>query len=140
MEHRITHACGHEQDHHIPGFAAQQERKARWLRTTACRACFRAGKRAEGAEAEASDAAVVAPLVMVDLTGSERQVGWASGIRAGRIATLVRERGLAEVSGHPCLAIDAAKWWIDHRTLADDALLARAEALLGGAALFPKAA
>ena len=41
MDHRITHTCGHEQTHFIAGFASQQERKATWLRTTVCGACYR---------------------------------------------------------------------------------------------------
>ena len=40
MDHRITHTCGHEQTHFIAGFASQQERKATWLRTTVCGACY----------------------------------------------------------------------------------------------------
>ena len=45
MDHRITHTCGHEQTHFIAGFASQQERKATWLRTTVCGACYRKQRR-----------------------------------------------------------------------------------------------
>ena len=47
MEQQIVHACGHEQVHVIYGFNSQVARKARWLRTTKCRACFVADKKAE---------------------------------------------------------------------------------------------
>lgn len=59
MEHRIVHACGHEQAHVIYDFDAQVARKARWLRTTLCRACFIADKQAEQAKEAAGNPAAI---------------------------------------------------------------------------------
>jgi hypothetical protein len=53
MEQRIIHACGPEQTHHLTGFESQQQRKAKWLKTTTCRDCFVTEKRAEEVAAAA---------------------------------------------------------------------------------------
>ena len=125
MEQRITHACGHEQVHYLAGFPSQQERKARWLGTTTCRTCFAAAKRSEQADAAARDTATIAHLTLPALLGSERQVGWATTIRASRLAVIVAEQG-ADASQHACLEVTDAKWWIDHRDLPDADLIAKA--------------
>lgn len=127
MEQLITHACGHEQAHSLTGFASQQERKARWLRTTTCRTCFIAEKRSEQADAAAQDSAAVAHLDLPALTGSERETAWASTIRAKRLATVVASTaGGAENDHRSYLLVADAKWWIDHRDLPDTDLLAKA--------------
>lgn len=120
MEQLITHACGHEQAHHLTGYASQQECKARWLRTTTCRACFIAGRKTEQAEAAQRDSAAIAHLDLPALVGSDRQIGWATTIRAGRMAALVTAPINGDGDGlQRCAAITEAKWWIDHRDLSD---------------------
>ena len=127
MEQLITHACGHEQAHYLTGFASQQERKVRWLQTTTCRPCYIAGKKAEQAEAAHQNDAAIAHLDLPALVGSERQVGWATTIRAGRLATLVATPVTGETKAlRYCIAITDAKWWIDHRDLSDADLAAKA--------------
>lgn len=127
MEQLITHACGHEQAHYLTGFASQQERKARWLQTTTCRPCYIAGKKAEQAEAAHQNDAAIVHLDLPALVGSERQVGWATTIRAGRLATLVAKPVTCETEAlRHCIALTDAKWWIDHRDLSDDDLAAEA--------------
>ncbi len=127
MDHRITHACGHEQVHHLTGYDNQQERKARWLQTTSCRACFIARKRAEEAEAAVLGSAAIAHLDLPPLIGSDRQTGWASTIRTKRLAalTIVYDRADYNV----CLRVINAKWWIDHRDVPDLDLMAAAAGL-----------
>lgn len=88
-----------------------------------CKACFIARKRAEEAAAAADASAGIAHLSLPPLTGTDRQVGWATSIRASRIAAIAAS---AEQEARPCLLIDDAKWWIDARTLADSDLLAKA--------------
>ena len=132
MEQLITHACGHEQAHYLTGFASQQERKARWLRTTTCRPCFIAAKKAAQAEAAERDGAAIAHLDLPALVGSDRQVGWATTIRAGRMAALIA----APIDGNAealrrCAAITEAKWWIDYRDLTDAELMAKASQAAG---------
>jgi hypothetical protein len=123
----ITHACGHEQIHYLSGFASQQERKARWLQSTKCRTCFVATKQVEQAEAAVRDGAAIAHLELPLLTGSDRQVAWATSLRASRFCALVA-RPVTEGTGHQvCALVTDAKWWIDHRALTDTELLAEAE-------------
>ncbi|WP_242120289.1 hypothetical protein [Sphingomonas lacusdianchii] len=118
MEQQIVHACGHEQVHVIYGFDTQVARKARWLRTTKCRACFVADKKVEQTEAAARDSTTIAHLDLPPLTGSERQVTWAETIRINRLAKLMTSpHTSAEADCDLCLRIYDAKWWIDHRDL-----------------------
>jgi len=126
MEHRIAHACGHEQAHYIPGYPAQQDRKARWLRTTKCRTCFVDDKRSEEAEAAARNAAAIAHLNLPELVGSDRQVSWATTIRMKRLAAMMAASSIDDADGHEaCVAVIDAKWWIDHRDLTDTDLIAK---------------
>ena len=125
MEQRITHACGHEQAHYLTGFASQQERKARWLQTTKCRTCFVADKRSEQAGAAARSDAAIAHLALPQLAGSERQVAWATTIRAGRLAALIAAPA-TNGDDQALVAVTDAKWWIDNRDLTDTDLLAKA--------------
>jgi hypothetical protein len=123
----IKHACGHQQIHYISGFASQQERKARWLQSTKCRTCFVATKQVEQAEAAVRDGAAIAHLELPLLTGSDRQVAWATSLRASRFCALVA-RPVTEGTGHQvCALVTDAKWWIDHRALTNTELLAEAE-------------
>jgi hypothetical protein len=125
MDQFITHACGHGQIHHLAGFASQQERKARWLRTTKCRTCFHADSRSEQAEAVACASAATAHLDLPPLAGSDRQIAWATTIRTTRMAALVT-RAQDAPDHHACLLMTEARWWIDNRDLADDDLIAKA--------------
>ena len=124
MEQRIIHACGHEQAHHLTGFESQQERKAKWLKTTTCRDCFVAKKRAEEVAAAALSSAAVSHLVLPPLAGTDRQIGWASTIRTKRLAALTNSNSDADCNA--CLRITDAKWWIDCRDLTDVDLMAAA--------------
>lgn len=128
MEHRIAHACGHEQAHYIPGFASQQARKARWLRTTKCRACFAADKRSEHADLGATASAAIAHMELPALVGSERQIAWAATIRAKRLAVLIAAGRPDAAGDQACHHVTDAKWWIDHRDVSDADLLAKAAA------------
>lgn len=127
MEQIITHACGHEQAHHFTGFADQQARKARWLQTTLCRTCFIAAKRSEEAAAAIEAGTAIAHLDLPQLHGSDRQVAWATTIRAQRLAAICTQTAADDAEGEKaCLPIADAKWWIDHRDLASADLLAKA--------------
>ena len=134
MEQRITHTCGHEQIHHLAGYASQQDRKATWLRTTLCRTCFAAARKAEKCEAAMRDGTAIAHLSLPPLVGSERQVAWATTIRAGRLAAMLADPTSA--GGVPaCMPIGDAKWWIDHRELTANALVERASLQTTGQAV-----
>jgi hypothetical protein len=124
MEQRIIHACGHKQGHYLTGFDSQQERKARWLKTTSCRDCFVAEKRAKEAAAAALSNAAISHLDLPLLTGTDRQISWASTIRTKRLAVLTNSNNGADC--YACLQVTDAKWWIDCRDLTDVDLMAAA--------------
>lgn len=127
MEQQIVHSCGHEQVHFIYGFDSQVARKARWLRTTKCSACFVADKKAQQSEAAARDNATIPHLDRPALIGSERQVSWAETIRVSRLAALLASPYTnADADCSLCLGIADAKWWIDHRDLSHPEFLAQA--------------
>jgi hypothetical protein len=129
MEYNIAHACGHEQAHYLSGFASQMARKAAWLKTTKCKSCFVAEKRAEQADVIAGASAAIAHLDLPLLSGSDRQAAWASTIRAKRLAAIIATIPPAGSSDYrACCVITDAKWWIDHRDLNDTDLLAKAGA------------
>ncbi|MBJ6123705.1 hypothetical protein [Sphingomonas mollis] len=131
MEQRITHACGHEQTHYLTGFASQQDRKARWLTTTKCRSCFITEKKTAQADAASRDGAAIAHLDLPPLTGSERQVAWATSVRASHLAALVAEPDAGNTGAfQTCLTITDGKWWIDHRDLPNTDLLTTAGSYL----------
>jgi len=124
MEQQIIHACGHEQGHYLTGYDSQKERKAKWLKTTTCRDCFVAEKRADEVAAAALSSAAVSHLALPPLTGTDRQIGWASTIRTKRLAALFSSNSDADCNA--CLRVTDAKWWIDCRDLADVDLMAAA--------------
>ena len=124
MEQRIIHACGHEQGHYLTGYDSQQERRAKWLKTTNCRDCFVAEKRAEEAAAAALSNAATSHLDFPLLTGTDRQISSASTIRTTRLAALAKPNSDADC--YACLRVTDAKWWIDCRDLTDVDLMAAA--------------
>lgn len=122
MENLIKHSCGHEQMHAIHGtFAADIDRQVVRLARQKCKSCFLAGKKAADDARAAADAPIIAELVLAGLQGSPKQIAWADGIRAKRVAALHRQghQGVLMLA-----AVAEAKWWIDHRDAPDDALLA----------------
>jgi hypothetical protein len=119
MGHIITHACGHGQIHHLAGYARQQEQKAKWLETTRCRECFIADKQAVQAEAAARDVAAVAHLTLPALSGGDRQITWATSLRAARLLAM-RSHEADDVTLSALVShLTDAKWWIDGRGLTD---------------------
>ena len=127
MGHIITHACGHGKIHHLAGYARQQEQKAKWLETTRCRECFIADKQAVQAEEAERDVAAVAHLTLPELSGSDRQVSWATSLRAARLLAMtshtVDDVNLSALVSH----LTDAKWWIDGRGLTNVEWLKQAE-------------
>ena len=117
MEQWIIHACGHEQAHYLTGFNSQQDRKAKWLKTTICRDCFVAEKRAGEIAAAALRSAAISHLGLPPLTGTDRQISWASTIRTKRLAALTNPNSDADCNA--CLRVTDAKWWIDCRDMTD---------------------
>jgi len=123
----ITRTCGHTTTEQVYGKTSERERKTAWLRGQACRDCQRAA-----ANAQAAGAAAAAGLPA--LTGSEKQIAWATTIRCAKLADL--DALIATIDAHnptPDLKgravreqVTAAReqmtrqtsaaWWIDRRS------------------------
>ena len=121
---RIIHSCGHEQEHYIIGeYAADYDRQAAKLSQGKCAVC---STKAAALTAVQTRAAAL-ELGLASLEGSPKQIAWAETILAKRITAL--QRGNSETVMIVARITDA-KWWIDHRSDADDGLVASARAYL----------
>jgi len=109
MEREITHACGHVATHQVYGLSTfDTEREATKLARRKCKACY---TEVSAARAEAALAGV-ADLGLPDLIGSQRQVAWATTIRAEKLAL---RRTASPDSIERLTMMTDAKWWIDRR-------------------------
>jgi len=113
-QHTITFACGHTESRIIGGKLREQESKVGWLEGQTCWQCQRAAE-------NAAVAAVSATRGWPALEGSEKQVAWASTIRAEML-----ERLLLPVLAGALLEQAEARWWIDHRAESPEILAWRA--------------
>lgn len=108
----ITHTCGHITRENLVGPMADRARRAEWLAAQPCTECKRAAE-LDAARAQTAD--------MIMLTGSEKQVAWATTIRAAAIAAVDTLLAGAALNANQQAAIDAlrgqasAKFWIDNR-------------------------
>ena len=66
------------------------------------------------------------------LIGSDRQIAWATTLRASRLCALLANPATEGNEHQMCAHVTDAKWWIDHRTLTDTQLLAEAELCVVG--------
>ena len=75
--YKITHSCGHTVEHQIYGtnVHGEREKKAAWLESRLCYDCYKQAE-AEKAAKASEDAN------LPELTGSEKQIAWATDIRA----------------------------------------------------------
>ncbi len=80
----ITYKCGHTATVNICGPTKDRDRKAAWYESQECPECRRARENAESAaKAEAAD--------RPELTGSEKQVAWATTIRESAIDSISKK-------------------------------------------------
>jgi hypothetical protein len=106
MSTTITHQCGHTVEHEqsFSDFFAER------LAWKPCGDCFRAQYKADVEAARAASAGLPA------LTGSEKQVAWATKLRLDVIKALPEARELARVYSPD------ARYWIDWRTQPADSV------------------
>ncbi len=117
----ITHTCGHTEPHNIIGtnVHGERQRKADWLAGQPCYACKRAAQ--DKVRAEAASAAAAATTDLPALTGSPKQIAWATTIRAearGAIDATIAGKELPEAARRALDALYAqtdAGWWIEQR-------------------------
>lgn len=135
----VEHACGDTERHQITGStAAERDWRAAALRETECSACQQRQREAEHARRNAAAAAAAADQGLPALTGTDRQVPWATTIRADALALLdemlayIDNEGPTAAAGQRAddqrrviesyrriyLAATQAKAWIDYRAWA----------------------
>lgn len=129
MQYIVKHTCGHSETTQLYGPSAERERRLSWLRSQPCATCKRASQ-----SAQAEQAAKVEGLP--PLTGSPKQVEWATRIRAHKLSELTALRadflaqGQAQGATPETIASEMAQfnalankvraqslasWWIDKR-------------------------
>lgn len=121
MKTIITYTCGHEGIVQLYGKSIDRDRKKTWLEHNAlCPDCQKKQREKETQKVLASTANLDLPA----LTGSRKQIEWASGIRAKKIqeaeafldSKLPKEiQGKANQFYHWYISHTEASWWIDHR-------------------------
>ena len=120
-QYTVSHACGHTQTHQLYGKTVDRQSRAEWLATQDCTECYRAAKLAAATKNTAH---------LPALTGSEKQIAWATTIRAEKVAELdelltkcktLEGTVPAEQAANIYNAIETARnqagagWWIDNR-------------------------
>jgi hypothetical protein len=127
-KHTITHKCGHAVVHNITGPMKNRPWQVERLKGQVCRECYIAGINEAAAVAAAEQG-------LPRLTGSEKQVAWATTIRdelLGRCEGWIKktiemaegkatDEDLARFREETGKALEtlksktSASWWIDHR-------------------------
>lgn len=132
MKTYVTFSCGHEETVQLYGSVAERDRKAEWMsRACKCSACKAADREAENAKAVEAASANGRPA----LTGSEKQVAWATTIREKMVSELMKYRtdvtGVDDAKGKFDAAMvkflaanTKAGWWIDNRDCTSDVVRA----------------
>jgi hypothetical protein len=120
-KYEITRNCGHTETHQITGNSRDREWRIKWLERHDCGACFGA-KRVEASKAEGAAALVAlgdTASKLPTLTGSEKQVTWATQIRAKVFTWLASDEagramnGLDAVARFALTQVTAAGWYCD---------------------------
>lgn len=113
MQYTITHKCGHTETVHLYGKGTERQNRIAWLESLECEDCRIAAAK--------------------DMTGSPKQIAWASDIRKDMVAKLNSYRHQTEWQYEEGEELDAffatvddaialvnsqtsAKWFIDNRS------------------------
>lgn len=112
----ITHTCGHQQRHDITGPEKNRESRADYYRSCVCADCYRAEQLAAAQKATAD---------LPALTGSPKQIAWATKIRAKLVTQIteitarITDKAFGDMVRGKILSQTDSRWWIDHETSAD---------------------
>lgn len=115
-QYTITRTCGHTETVQITGNMSERPRQEAYEATKLCRECYRAAKLAE-AQAATGD--------LLALTGSDKQIAWATTIRAEALAHVdqydqaeapVEQRAAVATVRAQLTAHTDSRYWIDNRT------------------------
>ena len=115
---RITHTCGHDQEHYIIGeYAADYDRRAAVLSKRTCDRCWMRS----AVLTVAAERAATFTLMPAGLYGSPKQIAWAETIRAKCLSRVQQYDRQAAAS---LARISEIKWWIERRSEPDPDLIA----------------
>lgn len=112
-KYKITYACGHIAEVQLYGKEAEREKKIKWYSTINCPVC-EAREQKEKAEAAG----------LPHLTGSEKQIAWATKLRNNALAVLDSRLPLLPDKNQTVLKSCIKEWveketastyWIDNR-------------------------
>lgn len=127
----VRHSCGHAQVHDVLGhFAADLDQEAARLSRQRCAECEARERddRLQAAVAELGD------CQLPDLSGSFRQITWATTIRTKRLIEL-HKAGVDRVLLQHLTARTSAEWWIASRSLKRTAFVSYVQGLACGGEL-----
>lgn len=111
-KYEINHTCGHTETVQLYGNHTERERKIEWLESQECPACRR---KKELEEAEKINSGLELP----ELEGSEKQIAWATTIRA-KIVQFIKDHTTPETikdsqAFKTLQEIRSAHYFIEHR-------------------------
>lgn len=123
-KYEINFACGHTEIRDLFGKHIDLERKIEYFeRNGVCSECWEkqkeAERQAEIEKAKKSAEEFEASNIMVELTGSEKQVAWAKSIRAeflkkaNKLKSAAINNTVIELID-VVISISSAKWWIEN--------------------------
>jgi hypothetical protein len=118
----VTYSCGHTETVQLYGSNRERDQKIRWYeKSCLCSKCY-AEKQAADRAAELESAKILT-AELPTLTGSEKQISWATTIRAKIMAE--KENIMANIQADKINLITGivdditnktqASWWIDNR-------------------------
>jgi hypothetical protein len=137
MQTTITHTCGHTETVQMYGTSKERDSKATWLAGKPCQECQRKAQQAQATESAQAQR-------LPALVGSDKQVAWATTIRAELLGKVAAMRKEFEAAGRKqnvtedvmsaqmgqfdglvakLTAQTAASWWIDRRSNSAQSLL-----------------
>ena len=124
----VRHSCGHAQVHDVLGhFAADLDQEAARLSRQRCAEC-EARERDDRLQAAVAD---LGDCQLPDLSGSFRQIAWATTIRTKRLIELHKAGVDRDLLQH-LTARTGAEWWIASRSLKRTAFVSYVQGLACG--------
>ena len=114
MDRIITHSCGHQEHHFVPGYwACDRDHNAARLAWRKCTSCRAEGRRTAVVRDQLAAGERLGAIDLPPLSGSLRQIAWAETIRRQHLAGLrLAAPGVVEQAAR----LRDARWWIEHRS------------------------
>lgn len=119
----VNYSCGHSERHQFYGPHAERDRKREWMERGVCTVCFHAKKEGERRQESERAAKLATEIGFSPLTGSGKQIAWATSIRQKMLESLLAKNGIKGKIVNYFNHETSAKWWIDHRETAPYTIL-----------------